>query len=147
VLEKLGTFVFDLFMFVTPGLLGFFVSRDTRLNRAAGKRETRFAAYSTPLFFLNITICYVCYFIALFVNGPMSDSSWADYRWMQVEHVISIVGTLTALLTLVFNSSSELLLASKLKMWGSALALVLWPLIYLISSEMLSAISRHLAHS
>ena len=145
-LEKLWTLV----LFVTPGLLGFFVSRDTRLNRAAGKRENRnrFAAYSTPLFFLNIAIFYVSYLIALFaVNGPLSDSSWADYRWMQVEHMTSIVGVLTAFLTLVFNSSSELMLARKLRMWGSALALVWWPLIYLVSSELLSDISRHLAHS
>jgi hypothetical protein len=136
-------------MFVTPGLLGFFVFRDTRLNRAAGKRENRFAASSTPLFFLNIAIFYFWYLIELFAvnNGPISDSSWADYRWMQVEHMTSIVGMLTALLTLAFNSSSELTLARKVRMWGSALALVLWPLIYLVSSELLSDISRHLAHS
>ena len=136
-------------MFVTPGLLGFFVSRDTRLNRAAGKRENRFAAYSTPSFFLNIAIFYAWCLIELFAvnNGPMSDSSWTDYRWMQVEHMTSIVGMLTAVLTLAFNSSSELTLARKLRMWGSALALVLWPLIYLATSELLSDISRHLAHS
>jgi len=144
-LERTWVMFFALSVFVVPGGLGFILRRALTRKRSAGTQENKLATCSTALFFLNVIVFYACYLIGtVVVHGHTSDVTWSDYWWMLLIHRLSMAGMLISLATIILATFSELDLARRIRTWGSAAALALWPMVYLASSDYLAMYSVHL---
>ena len=141
-MEKL----FDVFLFVMPAVLVFFVWRGVKGDQLLeGRKGRSLLLFSAASLSCNILLLFSCYVSDLLVirGHSISEASTIEYEFILVVLWASRIAVLLSLVTVITAFFSQRGLTRRLCIWGSVAGLIFWPLLNVTASDLVIVYLRH----